>query len=455
MVEQANEKLNIHDLSSASDAVDSVMDGVLEDLLELSRIPSIAFEGHDVANLQSAHDMIIEWLRDVGVTTFHRLDLPGTPPVVFGEIPAPSGAPTVLLYSHYDVVPAGSDEDWHSPAFDPELRNGAVYGRGVADSKANVLAILGALRAFGGRPPLGVKIVIEGEEEVGGAFDTYPATRPDLFSCDAIVVADAGSVRPGVPTLTVGLRGDAVVTVRVHTLHAPKHSGQFGGAAPDALLVLMRALTSLHDDAGDVAVEGLRREPWVGTNYTEHEFRELAEVIDTTPLMGTGDLGSRLWSGPAITVIGLDAPSVEESMNAVRDSAAAKINLRIHPGQSAVEAQEALVKHLNAQMPFGVKLEVELGDTGDGYQPATEGRIHDLAVEALGAAWNAEVVHVGTGGSIPVAKALAEGAPNAELLLVGATDGLAEIHAPNERVMISELRACVLALVELMRRMAN
>lgn len=445
----------ITDSASAAEAVDALMPRLVDDLTELSRIPSISAPGHDPQDLQRAHDQIVTWLRDAGVESFRTLDLPDTPPVVFGEIPAPEGAPTVLLYSHYDVVPAGDESEWTSPAFEPELRDGALYGRGTADSKANVLAHIGTLRAFGGRPPVGVKIVIEGQEEIGGAFDTFPATRPDLFGCDAIVVADAGSVRPGVPTLTVGLRGDAVVTVRVRTLRNPKHSGQFGGAAPDALLVLMRALTSLHDDDGNVAVEGLRRNAWTGSNYDEDEFRELAEVEPGLPLMGTGDLGSRIWSGPAITVIGLDSPSVDESMNAVRDVARAKLNLRVHPEQDAAEAQQALVAHLQAQLPFGIALDVELGDTGNGYAPSTEGPVHDAAIRALQTAWGAEVVHVGTGGSIPVAKSLAEGAPNAELLLLGATDGLADIHAPNERVLLSELRATVLAQVELLRELGG
>ncbi len=175
--------------------------------------------------------------------------------------------------------------------------------------------------------------MIEGQEEVGGgALTTYPPTHPDAFRCDAMVIGDMGSVRPGVPTLTVALRGMAMVTIEVTTLAGAKHSGQFGGAAPDALITLLHALSTLHDENGDVAVAGLRREEWAGESYSDDEFRELAEVLPGLPLLGTGGLGSRVWSGPAITVTGIDVPSVENALNAVSPRARAKLNLRVHPG---------------------------------------------------------------------------------------------------------------------------
>jgi len=185
------------------------------------------------------------------------------------EIPAPPGAPTVLLYSHYDVVPVGDESKWLSPPFEATERDGAIYGRGAADTKSNILMHVGALRAWEGRPPVGIRIVIEGQEEVGSAFSSFPPTRPELFTADAMVIGDMGSFRPGVPTLTVALRGMAMVTVEARTLAGPKHSGQFGVAAPDALLALLRALASLNDEHGDVAVPGLRREEWTGASYSD------------------------------------------------------------------------------------------------------------------------------------------------------------------------------------------
>lgn len=423
----------------------SLMPELREWLERLIAIPSVAFPGFPSEPIHEAHDLVRELAAEAGVILRDSLRLPDTSPVVWGEIPAPPGAPTVLLYCHYDVVPAGEESDWESPPFIATEREGAIYGRGTADSKSNLMVHLGALRAFGGRPPVGIKLVIEGQEEAGSAFDYWPEKNPEFFHADAMVIADVGNVRPGVPTLTVALRGDAAVTVEVNTLGSAKHSGQFGGAAPDALLVLMRALATLHDDSGDVAVPGLLRTEWAGSSYTEAEFAELAEMLPGTVLQGTGGLGERIWSGPALTVTGIDVPSVEGAVNAVSPHARARINLRVHPEQDAREAQAALIAYLEAQTPFGISLEVAAGDTGNGYSAAEGGPAYHAALAALGSAWEAEPTTAAIGGSIPLVNSLHLAAPEAEILLFGTADGFSRIHAPNERVLIDEFERAILA----------
>jgi acetylornithine deacetylase/succinyl-diaminopimelate desuccinylase-like protein len=260
-----------------------------------------------------------------------------------------------------------------------------------------------------------------------------------------MVIGDMGSVRPGEPTLTIGLRATAGVVVSARTLEGPKHSGQFGGVAPDALLALVRALASLHDDDGDVAVDGLKREEWTGASYSDEEFRELAEVREGLPFKGTGGLGERIWSGPALTVTGLDAQPVDAALNAVVPYARAKINARFHPEQDPHDGQAAVVRHLQAQHPFGIDLEVEAAETGPGFFARTSGPAYDAARAALSAAWGGETSTIATGGSIPLVSALAEAVPDAEMLLFGTTDGFANIHAPNERVLVDEFEKATLA----------
>ena len=431
------------------------MPELIEDLRKLVAIPSVSGEGADPEPLFAAHDMVVELLRGSGVDDIEELVIEGkVAPVVVARTPAPAGAPTVLLYTHYDVVPAGDEALWDTPPFEATERDGAIYGRGTADSKANLISIVGALRVFEGRPPVGVTVILEGQEEVGSPFDHYPPSAPDLFRSDAMVIADVGSVRPGVPTLTVALRGSAAVDVSVQSLGGDKHSGVFGGAAPDARLALMRALATLHDDAGDVAVAGLLREPWTGATYTDDEFRELAEVLDGVDLQGTGDLGSRIWTGPAITVTGFDAPAASAPMNAVAGSARASLNLRVHPAQDPVAAQQALVDHLRALRPFGLELEVTAGEVGPGFSAATEGPAFDAATAALGTAWGQEPVTMAGGGSIPIVMALQEAVPDAQILLFGATDSYANIHAPNERVLVDEFEKTVVAKVQLFEELA-
>ncbi len=440
---------------AAAGIVARLMSSLKSDLDELVRIQSISSPGFPREPLVQAHDLVAELFRGAGVVHVDTLTLPDTAPVVTGEIPAPEGAPTVLLYGHYDVVPAGDESQWTTPPFEPTERDGAIYGRGTADSKSNVIAHIGALRAWEGRPPVGIKLVIEGQEEVGSALNTYPQTQPDFFRSDAMLIADMGSVRPGVPTLTVALRGMAMATIEVTTLAGPKHSGQYGGAAPDALLVLLNALASLHDEHGDVTVAGLRREEWTGESYTDDEFRELAEVLPGLPLIGSGGLGSRVWSGPAITVTGIDVPSVENALNAVSPHARAKLNLRVHPAQDAVEAQAALVDHLRKLRPFGIALEVHAQETGNGFAAETSGPAYEAATAAMAAAWGRAPVTAASGGSIPLVNALHSAVPESEILLLGTTDGYSNIHAPNERVVLDEFEKATVAEARFFREFAE
>ncbi|HEU5491758.1 MAG TPA: M20/M25/M40 family metallo-hydrolase [Gaiellaceae bacterium] len=420
-----------------------------EDLARLVAIPSLSewgFPEHTRRPLLECHQAVVELFRDAGVESFTSLELRGTAPIITGEIPAPAGAPTILLYGHYDVVPAGDEALWDSPPFEATEREGAIFGRGAADSKSNILVHVGALRAWGGRPPVGIKILVEGQEEVGSPLeDGYPSADPEPFRADAILVADGGSIRAGQPSLTVSLRGDARITVEVRTLASNKHSGQYGGAAPDALVVLLRALASMWDEQGDVAVEGLRREEWTGESYTDDEFRRLAEIESGIPIVGTGGIGSKIWSGPGITVLGIDCPAVEGAAAAVQSHARAVLNVRVHPEQPAADAQAAVMRHLEAQRPFGVPLEITAGATGDGFRASSSGPAWGAMVAAMTAAWGAETVEIATGGAIPLVKAMSEGVPEAAMFVFGATDSFANIHGPNERVLIDEWEKALLA----------
>jgi len=434
---------------SHATAVAALMPRLKEDLARLVAVPSLSEWGypeHTRPALLEAHQAVVELLRDAGVESFSSLELEGTAPVITGEIPAPPGAPTVLLYGHYDVVPAGDESLWTSPPFEATERDGAIYGRGAADSKSNILVHVGALRAWEGKPPVGIKLLIEGQEEVGSPLEEgYPSANPEPFRADAILVADGGSIRAGQPSLTVSLRGDARITVEVRTLASNKHSGQYGGAAPDALVVLLRALASLWDEHGDVAVEGLRREEWSGESYTDEEFRALAELEEGMPIVGTGGIGSKIWSGPGITVLGIDCPAVDGAPASVQSHARAVLNVRIHPEQPAAEAQAIVMRHLEAERPFGVPLQVTAGAIGDGYRAVSSGPAWDAMIAAMSTAWGADTVEIATGGAIPLVMAMSEGVPEATMFVFGATDSFANIHGPDERLLVDEWEKAVLA----------
>jgi len=431
------------------EVVEGLMPRLKDDLARLVAIPSVSAPGYPESThgpLLAAYEAVAELFREAGVRDVRPLELPDTAPIVTGEIPAPEGAPTVLLYSHYDVVPAGEEALWASPPFEATERDGAIFGRGTADTKANILVHVGALRAWGGTPPVGIKLLIEGQEEVGSALEEgYPSEHPEVFRADAIIVADAGSIRAGEPSLTVSLRGDARITVEARTLASNKHSGQYGGAAPDALVALLYALASLYDENGEVAVEGLRREEWGGESYTDDEFRRLAEIEDGMPIVGTGSIGSRIWTGASITVLGIDAPPVEGAAAAVQSHARASLNVRVHPQQDAKEAQAAVMRHLETQKPFGVPLEITAGATGDGFRARSSGIAWDAMASAIEQAWGKPPVEIATGGAIPLVKAMSEGVPEAAIFVFGACDSFANIHGPDERLLIDEWEKAVLA----------
>jgi acetylornithine deacetylase/succinyl-diaminopimelate desuccinylase-like protein len=442
-------------VSDVEAVVETLMPELVADLTRLAAIPSIAFEGFDHGPVHEAYDLVVELLRGAGVEQIERLDLPDTSPIITATVPGPPGAPTVLLYAHYDVQPAGDLSAWRTDPFTPTEIDGALYGRGVADDKSNLIAHVGALRALGGRPPVTLKIVFEGQEEWGSPLDTYPPDHPELFACDAMVIADMGNIEPGRPTFTTALRGDTELMVSVRTLPEPKHSGEYGGVAPDALIVLIHALATLHDEHGSVAVAGLRDDEWTGTApIDEAQFRTMIGVEAGTQLFGTGTVADRLWSGPAITVVGMDVPPTAGAVLAVNPYARALVNVRVHPRQSAAEAQAAVMEHLRAVTPFGFALTVEPSDTGDGFEATTSGVAYEAARAALRSAWGSEPIEIGSGGAIPLVSGLHAAVPGAEILLFGAEDMQCNLHAPNERVVIDEIRRTVIAMVEFFERYA-
>ena len=285
------------------------MPGVRADLERLVRIPGIAFTGYDFSHVERSAEAVAELLRGVGLPDVRIVRAGTGHPAVIGRRPAPPGAPTVLLYAHHDVQPPGDLSQWQSEPFEPVERNGRLYARGAADDKAGVMAHVAALRAFGDDLPVGVVVFVEGEEEFGSEslgelLETY---RDDLAS-DVIVIADSGNWDVGQPALTVGLRGLVSLFVDVEVLDHAVHSGMFGGPVPDALTVLSRLIATLHDDAGDVAVEGLVRGESAGLDYPADRFRHEAGMLDGVRTIGTGGLAEMAWTRPAISVLGIDAP---------------------------------------------------------------------------------------------------------------------------------------------------
>ncbi len=426
--------------------IDELMPSLLEDLAALVRIPSVSAAGFDAMQVRRSAEHTAELFAAAGLQQVRLLEIPGAHPAVYGELTAPPGAPTVLLYAHHDVQPAGPAHEWDTPPFEPTLRDGRIYGRGTSDDKAGIIVHLGALRAFDGRPPIGIKILIEGEEEVGSThLGEFLETYEDLLTTDVIVIADSGNWDTGVPTLTTSLRGLADCVVEVRTLRYAVHSGVFGGALPDALTTLTRLLATLHRPDGEVAVAGLVSSDETMLDMTEEELRSQAESVAGLELLGSGSVTSRMWTKPAISVLAVDAPPIAEAINQLVPVARAKVSMRIAPGDDPARALQALRRHLEEHVEWGAEVTVTPGATGEAFSVDTTGAVYDAFRTALGAAWGTSTVDMGMGGSIPFVADLADRFPDATILLTGVADPVCRAHGPNESQDVTELRNGVLA----------
>ena len=437
-------------------AIDDAYPEVRRELERLIRIPSVAFPGFDPEPVQRSAEATAEILEASGLAGVRLLELEGAPPSVFGERHGPDGAPTVLLYAHHDVQPAGDEADWRSPPFEPTEREGRLFGRGSCDDKAGIAMHQAALLAHGGSPPVGVKVFVEGEEEVGSPnLEAFLERFRGELSADVIVVADATNWRVGVPGLTTKLRGLVDCIVEVRTLDHAVHSGMYGGPFPDALSALSRVLSALHDDKGNVAVEGLTAAPAEPLDLTEDELRRQMGVLDGVQQIGEGSLTERLWTRPAVSVLGIDAPRTFEASNTLVPVARAKVSLRLPPGEDPDRAMNALVRHLESSAPWGARVTVSPGAAAWPFAVAPDGPVYDAARRAFKEAWGTDAVEIGAGGTIPFVKALADAYPGAAILLVGVEDPDGRAHGADESLLLEDFRKGCLAEAIFLRELAG
>jgi len=432
------------------DSVADLMGQAHDDLAALVACKSVADPRQFPADeCLKAAQIVIDRFTQAGLRDVRLEETPDGRPAVFGHRPAPAGAPTVLLYCHYDVQPPldPTGHAWQTPPFELHERDGRWYGRGAADCKGNIVAHLTALRALGDELPVGVKLIAEGSEEQGTAgLERFVPAHADLLRADAILVADVGNFAVGVPTLTTALRGYAEVIVTVSTLETPMHSGMFGGPAPDALLALISMLATLRDARGNTTIAGLAADgKWQGVDYPGDLFRADAHVLDGVDLLGDGSVSDLLWARPAVNVLGIDCPPVIGSAPAVSAQARALVSLRVPPGLDAKRAQDALVEHLRSVAPWHVKVEIEPETPGAPFSARTDGPAYATMGHALEEAFGRPLTTEGAGGSIPLCNVLADTFPDAEIMLLGVEEPRCLIHAPNESVDPREIERIALA----------
>lgn len=451
------------DAEALRQAVTESFDQTISQLTDLVAIPGIAWPSFDPAPLNRSADAVAGLVRasgfdDVRILRCDKED--GTPggPAVVARRPAAEGKPTVLLYAHHDVQPTGDLALWDTDPFTAVERDGRLFGRGAADDKAGILAHIAAYsavtRVLGEELGLGVTFFFEGEEEAGSpTFRSFLETHRELLRADVIVVADSSNWKVGIPALTTSLRGLVDGTIEVKVLDHAVHSGMFGGPVLDAPTLLARLIATLHDDEGSVAVEGLVSRDDVLVDLTEEEYRTDASVLDGVKLAGTGSIASRMWTKPALSIIGFDAPAVDVASNTLLPRARAKFSLRLAPGQDPAAAMDAVRKHVETNAPFGAQVVFTPGESGNSFLTDTSSKAASVAMWALGEAWGVPAVEMGIGGSIPFIADLTELYPDVQILVTGVEDPDSRAHSANESLHLGDFRNAIVAEALLLARL--
>ena len=435
--------------------VERVLPSAIADLHKLISIPSISSMPEHDADVAACAEAVAGLFQDLGASEVKFLE-GGGKPAVWANFPGPEGTPTVLLYAHYDVQPTGDIEAWTSPAFEPTERDGRLYARGSADDKGGVALHVAALRVFNGKPPVGVKVFIEGEEEVGSpSMPTLLDRYRDELAADVYVVADSVNWEVGKPSLTTSLRGVADCQVTVSTLAEGLHSGQFGGVVPDALTALCRLLATLHDDAGNVAIEGLVTGTAPDLDYPEDRLLEETGLLEGVSQIGDGSVVERMWFKPAASVLAIDATPVAKASNTLIPSARAKVSVRLVPGQDPAAAAKALEDHLRRNAPWGAHIDVVAGQCGAPGRITLEGERAEAAKTAFREAFGVDAVEIGCGGSIPIVAEFADRNPGALVLVTAVTDPNSRMHGIDESLDLGDFAKAALAETLLLNNLAG
>ncbi len=450
----------------ALERIDLDLEARIAELVELARIPSVSAPGFPAREVERSAEAVARLLSASGFEQARVVTLAGAHPYVLGEwLGAGADAPTLLLYAHHDVQPPGRESHWRSPAFEPtrietEGEAGRLYGRGVVDDKAGVVVFAGALRAWlesGTPPPVNLKIVVEGEEEIGSThLAEFLRAHHERLQADVLVLSDTANLATGLPSITTSLRGILNVDVRVRALDHPVHSGMWGGPVPDATSALARVLGRLFDTNGGVAIPGFdddvpalsdsARARLLDLPIDEAGFRSDVGLVSSARLLARGhEIYDRIWNRPALSIIALEGMPLAEAGNQLIAEAAARVGVRIAPGQDPLAMRDRVVSFLEADPPWGVELDVEVEAVVAGWRTEPTGSAFAAAERALREGYGREPVYIGCGGGIPFVAPFVEVLGGVPALLLGLEDPICNAHGENESLDLADFRRAMRA----------
>jgi acetylornithine deacetylase/succinyl-diaminopimelate desuccinylase-like protein len=460
-------------------AFEARFDEHLEDLKALVRIPSVSFPGFDASQVRRSAEAVAALLRKRGLEGVEILEIEGAHPYVYGEKRGVPGAPTLLLYAHHDVQPPGREELWKSPPFEPTLREGPggvrMYARGSADDKAGVIVHTAAISAFleaCDSLPVNVKVVIEGEEEVGSThLSKFIERWKSKLQADVLVLTDTANFDCGHPALTVALRGLVGVNIEVRSTSHTMHSGMWGGPVPDPAMALSKMLATLVDENGRVAVPGVWEQvrPVTAAEaaefekipYDEAEFRRQAGLVAGARILKESvNPIAQIFRLPSLVVNAVQASSKAQAGNVINDTAWARVTIRLVADMDPAKVLSQLETHLRTVCPWGLEVSITQ-DRGSGpwSTSPSESPRHEAAFAAAKSAmregYGREPLLIGCGGSIPFVKPFAEALGGAPALLVGVEDPYTNAHGENESLLISDLKKACLSQIHLFAALAK
>ena len=423
-------------------------------LSEMVEIKSISSDKNHRDDVDASAQFVENLFADLGLNT-QVIKVAGGMPAVVAHTEIDPSKKTVLLYAHHDVQPVGDLDLWNTEPFDPVVKEGRLYGRGSGDNKAGVVVHYNVVKQLLEDLPVNIRIFIEGEEEIGSpTMSDFIEQNREALEADVIVIADSGNVKIGVPTITTSLRGLADAIIEVDQPMRPVHSGMGGGIVPDAFMVLSKIIASFHNEKGDLMIEGLTptdmKVAELDKSYTQKMLG--SEEIN---LFDTDSISKRLWLEPALDVLAIDAPSIEDAVNLVIPKARAKISLRLPPTEDPEHAMKMLEEHVMKNIPWNASVKFIPNSKGSGVVADPSKPFTTELVNSFNSVWENETAYIGVGGSIPFANDFVREFPNAELVLVGAADEeLGNAHAPNESVQIDHIEMLIESLVKTLKNIS-